>query len=149
MTSKVKLTNEEKSKYRAIHKTWSKTLMVVIWWTVLLPVVVALQYCFNTEEDLVMFVYYAAGMTLAYMGYEYASDFIKNRSLPSGLGSIENINRYQTFIWIWNAYAAAAIVAHFVLGMATVPWIEIVMAAGALSLAYVSGNKVNKIATTM
>lgn len=150
MVEKREPTQEELESQKNIETSKSKTLPVLIYWLVILPILIALEYTARKSGvDLSVIIYIAGGATFAYMGIEYGENFIKSKGKPTGIGGIPNINRYKTLVYVWLLYMALSLIAVYILGVHDIPYMEVVYIAGALSIEYIVGNKSNKISQAL
>lgn len=139
----------DKESQERINSSPSKTWPFLLYWMAILPMIIALEYFNPIGIDLKMLVYLVGGCCIAYMGGEYANDFIKNKSLIDGVGKIDNIDRHRNLIAIWILYSALSLAASYKFDLDLGVTSEITTFAAFLSLAYISGNKVNKSAVTI
>jgi hypothetical protein len=132
-----------------VNSSPSKTWPFLVYWMIILPILVALEYLNPIGIDLKLVVYLVGGCCIAYMGGEYVNDFIKNKSMDAGIGNIENIERHKLLVSIWILYSALALAASYIFKVDLKVTNDILTFAASLTVAYVSGNKANKSAVTV
>jgi hypothetical protein len=86
--------------------------------------------------------------TCSFLGLEYGNNFISNTQLDPGKGDVTRMKVFKVISYTWLAYLFLVIALQFV-SKGPFPQTEIATFSGAVMVAYVSGNKAVKIATTM
>jgi hypothetical protein len=151
----VEACNEQLEKQRKINSTPSQTIpILVIWLVYLLAIIVWRMFLVKnentgTEFELKTLVWVAGGATFAYMLGGHVTDFIRNKSLPSGIGEIKDINRYKLLVYFWIFISFVASIAYFKFNVLAIPHSDILTISGFISIEYIAGNRSNKVATQM
>lgn len=86
--------------------------------------------------------------TCSFLGLEYGNSFMSATSLPKGQGGVERLQLFKVIAYVWFGYLLLVVALQMV-SRAVFPQTEIATFAGAIMVAYVSGNKAVKIATNM
>jgi hypothetical protein len=125
----------------------SKTWPFLIFWVLIMPVSIVVETMFNKGLDLQSIILITAGCSFAYMGFEYVSEFIKNKSLDSsGIAKIDNIERYKFIIIIWITYTILSLIGSYFWLINIEITNKIAIFTGSLTAEYISGNKITKSA---
>jgi hypothetical protein len=140
-------------KQKKINSTPSQTIPTLLIWlaylaAVLIWRIIAAKSANNGEDfDLKYLVWVAGGATFAYMLGGHATDFIRNKALPSGIGEVNDIARYKALVYFWIAISLIGTVAYMKFNVLSIPHTDILTIAGFISVEYIAGNRANKIAT--
>ena len=133
-----------------INTSKSKTLPTLIFWMVYLCLCIGLKVILKNSVHNLSYLAIIAGVaTFTYMGLEYSDAFIKNSQLPTGRGKIVNINRYRFLVYAWNIISIAVSLCYYIFKTENLPHNEVMGVAGILSIEFIAGNKLNRVATTL
>jgi hypothetical protein len=151
----VEACKEQLDKQNHINNSPSQTIPILVIWLVYLAAIIVwriiLAKTTNTgsEFDLKTLVWVAGGATFAYMLGGHVTDFIRNKSLPSGIGEIKDISRYKLLVYFWIGVSLVASVAYLQFNVLAIPHSDILTISGFISVEYIAGNRSNKVATQM
>lgn len=140
------------------HKKQSNTLTMLIVWMASIPVFLFAQAILGIlpagtpgaglQLPLSVIVISVGTATCSFLGLEYGNNFISNVQMEPGKGDVVRMKTFKIVAYAWLSYLFLVIALEFV-SKGPFPQTEIATFSGAVMVAYVSGNKAVKIATTM
>lgn len=138
------MTIEEQKK---INGSKSQTWPFVLVWMFAFPAAYVLESIFKLNMNMEYYLYAAAGVSCAYMGFEFAADAFANSKYPSGFGKVENISRHKFIVFTWALYALLITASTYIFKNSSLVGVaeKTIAFAGLMSTEYVVGNKVNKV----
>ena len=126
----------------------------LVLWMILLPASIVSNILLGTSVDLQLMTKIVGIGSLVYMGLEYSIDFLKNKELPKGQGSVENMNRNKWVVSIWIGYAFITVILNSVLAsedgkdlINNEDLSTVILWAGTITIEFLAGNKGNSLAT--
>lgn len=123
------------------------TTPILVFWLLLVPVALIVGAIFDEYLDFKQIVDITGFATLAFMGFEYGADLIRNLKLPSGEGSVGRIGEHKILVIVWLTYPIIGFILVYVFKFKDVPIDSLIQFSGYMSILYISGNKANKMAT--